>query len=195
MSRNSLIIDAWMREAEEASQWVEDLESRIKNKNLEQLSLVDSARSKLLGLGVKLDRLESLLRNPHSKPTLTDEDLDFRWNFLSDIQLRTKSLAGYLYALPSFDRPRSDSAVDANECTNRGANYYYQDKMKASCSNYDSELLKPLRSDDANLSEVEIQRVGSFMSLYSIRKACSTISLFLGIAALLFIVVLMFVAT
>ena len=70
MPRVSLIVDAWIREAEEASQWVENLERRINNNNLEQFSTVESARSRLTELGVKLDRLESLLRNPPAKPVL-----------------------------------------------------------------------------------------------------------------------------
>lgn len=73
---SDLIMDAWLKEAEEASQWVEDLERRLHHcLNLGQstsmgVTLVDSARSKLLQLGVKLDRLESLLRNPPPKPIL-----------------------------------------------------------------------------------------------------------------------------
>lgn len=70
MSRQSLVKDAWIREAEEASSLVEDLEAKTKNKHPDQLSLREIARSKLLELGVKLDRLESLLHNPPSKPIL-----------------------------------------------------------------------------------------------------------------------------
>ncbi|XP_027352538.1 uncharacterized protein LOC113863234 isoform X1 [Abrus precatorius] len=92
-------MDAWLREAEEASQWVEDLESKALNSSV-SVSIIHSARSKLLELGAKLDRLESLLRNPPPKPILTDEDLDFRWTLFSDIQLRTRTLARSIYALP-----------------------------------------------------------------------------------------------
>lgn len=70
MGWQSLVIDAWIREAEEASKLVEDLGTKYKNKSPEQWRLRDNGLSKLLGLGVKLDRLESLLRNPPSKPIL-----------------------------------------------------------------------------------------------------------------------------
>lgn len=74
MSKN-LAIDAWIREAQEALKLVEDIETRVKNNNLKQeenqLRLRDDiARSKLFEVGVKLDRLESLLHNPPSKPIL-----------------------------------------------------------------------------------------------------------------------------
>ncbi|BBH06684.1 hypothetical protein Prudu_018406 [Prunus dulcis] len=72
MSRQSLVKDAWIIEAEEASSLVEDLEAKTKNKYPDQLSLREIARSKLLELGVKLDRLESLLHNPPSKPILSE---------------------------------------------------------------------------------------------------------------------------
>ncbi|KAK4850447.1 hypothetical protein QYF36_006841 [Acer negundo] len=58
MSRQNLVIDAWMREAQEAVKLVEDIETRVKSKN----NIVEVAtKSKLLEVGVKLDRLESLL--------------------------------------------------------------------------------------------------------------------------------------
>ena len=67
----SLTMDAWMREAQEATELVEDVESRIKNRDLAgENRLRDFARSKLIEAGVKLDRLESLLHNPPSKPAL-----------------------------------------------------------------------------------------------------------------------------
>ena len=66
-----LVMDAWIREAQEATKLVEDIESRIKNKDLaEENRLRDIAQSKLIEAGVKLDRLESLLHNPPSKPAL-----------------------------------------------------------------------------------------------------------------------------
>ena len=71
MANHNIVVDAWIREAEEGLRLVEDLENRIKNnRNPEQFSLRSTAGSKLLELGVKLDRLESLLHNPHSKPIL-----------------------------------------------------------------------------------------------------------------------------
>lgn len=67
MTQHTLAIDAWIREAQEALKLVEDIESRIKNKDLaHELRL----RDKLLEVGVKLDRLESLLHNPPLKPIL-----------------------------------------------------------------------------------------------------------------------------
>ncbi|KAH8491077.1 hypothetical protein H0E87_023276, partial [Populus deltoides] len=64
-------MDAWIREAQEATKLVEDIESRIKNKDLaEENRFRDIAQSKLIEAGVKLDRLESLLHNPPSKPAL-----------------------------------------------------------------------------------------------------------------------------
>ncbi|KAG6751733.1 hypothetical protein POTOM_043937 [Populus tomentosa] len=93
-----LVMDAWIREAQEATKLVEDIESRIKNKDLaEENRLRDIAQSKLIEAGVKLDRLESLLHNPPSKPALTREDSEFRWKMLSDLQLRTRALALRLY--------------------------------------------------------------------------------------------------
>lgn len=66
-----LVMDAWIREAQETTKLVEDIESRIKNKDLaEENRLRDIAQSKLIEAGVKLDRLESLLHNPPSKPAL-----------------------------------------------------------------------------------------------------------------------------
>ncbi|KAK7337892.1 hypothetical protein VNO77_18482 [Canavalia gladiata] len=109
-------MDAWLREAEEASQWVEEMENIMNHNNLNfSVSIVHSSRSKLLELGVKLDRLESLLRNPPPKPILTDEDLDFRWKMFSDIQLRTRTLARSLYALPLPNRPRNASHTAGKE--------------------------------------------------------------------------------
>ena len=70
MANHNLVIDAWIKEAEEALKLVEGLENTIKNRNPEHFSLRSTANSKLLELGVKLDRLESLLHNPPSKPNL-----------------------------------------------------------------------------------------------------------------------------
>lgn len=158
MSKIPLMIDAWIREAQEGSQWLEDLESRINHKRLIHSSSLNSARSMLLKLGAKLDRLESLLHNLPTKPILyilplnssflfldklikfcshfvscsllswatevdelvigeerscwdsnaylqlifrTDEDVEYRWKMLKDIQLRTKALVSTISAVPS----------------------------------------------------------------------------------------------
>ncbi|KAI5587536.1 hypothetical protein BDE02_05G039600 [Populus trichocarpa] len=67
-----LYVAAWMREAQEATKLVENIDSRIKNKDLaEELMLRDIAQSKLREAGVKLDCLGSFLHNPPSKPNLT----------------------------------------------------------------------------------------------------------------------------
>ncbi|KAK9293340.1 hypothetical protein L1049_021332 [Liquidambar formosana] len=143
MFHQSLVKDAWIREAEEASTLMEDLESRVKNNNLEQHCPRDSARSKLLELGVKLDRLEALLHNPPSKPILTDQDLEFRWKLLSDIQLRTRAVALNLYTLQCTNRPGSLPTEDTKEAT-RTANSNDQGHTKVTISKEDPELLTPL---------------------------------------------------
>uniref|UniRef100_A0A2K2ABX8 Uncharacterized protein n=1 Tax=Populus trichocarpa TaxID=3694 RepID=A0A2K2ABX8_POPTR len=67
-----LYMAAWMREAQEATKLVENIDSRIKNKDLaEEIMLRDIAQSKLREAGVKLDCLGSFLHNPPSKPNLT----------------------------------------------------------------------------------------------------------------------------
>jgi len=56
-----LCMAAWMREAQEATKLVENIDSRIKNKDLaEELMLRDIAQSKLREAGVKLDCLIAL---------------------------------------------------------------------------------------------------------------------------------------
>ncbi|XP_028790280.1 uncharacterized protein LOC114746225 isoform X1 [Neltuma alba] len=184
MSKIPLIIDAWLREAQEASRWLEDLESRIKHERLIHPTSVHSARSKLLELGAKLDRLESLLRNLPAKPILTDEDVEYRWKMLKDIQLRTKSLVSSISAVPSQDWPRDVPAADSEEC-NVSPDSYDQDQTKTSYPRDSAELLKPLVSDAASRSE------GHAMPMFWVWKACSTIFLFLALAALLFLIALL----
>ncbi|XP_054798603.1 uncharacterized protein LOC129303350 isoform X1 [Prosopis cineraria] len=188
MSKIPLIIDAWMREAQEASHWLEDLESRIKHKGLVHSTSLHSARSKLLELGVKLDRLESLLRNLPAKPILTDEDVEYRWKMLKDIQLRTKSLVSSVSAVPSPDWPRDVLATaDTEEC-NVGPDYCDQDQTKTSYQD-NIELLKPLLQDAGSRSEGQVS--SSSMSMYWVWKACSAILLFLALAALIFFLALL----
>ncbi|CAL9003552.1 unnamed protein product [Prunus brigantina] len=151
MSRQSLVKDAWIREAEEASSLVEDLEAKTKNKHPDQLSLREIARSKLLELGVKLDRLESLLHNPPSKPILTKEDVDFRWKMLSDIQRRTRTLALILMNLAfAFLLMLRSERLPATKEDNKNANRCDQDEVKLSFSKDDQELLKPLLIKPSN---------------------------------------------
>lgn len=71
-----LAVDSWMREAQEALTALEDLETKIKNQSME------IGRSKLVEVGVKLDRLEALLHNPPSKPILYVPSFLFLFSFL-----------------------------------------------------------------------------------------------------------------
>ncbi|CBI34201.3 unnamed protein product, partial [Vitis vinifera] len=141
MGVQSLFINAWIREAQEASRLVENLEIKIENNP--QQALGDTARSNLFDLGIKLDRLESLLHNPPSKPILTDRDLDFRWKMLSNIQLRTRMVFQSLYALPSKERSGNLATGDAKETSATDIGYY-QDHTKVTFSQEDLELLMPL---------------------------------------------------
>ncbi|KAL0005629.1 hypothetical protein SO802_013190 [Lithocarpus litseifolius] len=191
MANHNLVIDAWIKEAEEALKLVEGLENTIKNRNPDHFSIRSTAKSKLLELGVKLDRLESLLHNPPSKPNLTDEDLNFRWKMLSDIQLRTREVALSLYAFPSSNRsgglPAADADADAEE-NSTAINSCCQDQIKVSSSKEDSELLERLVLDDATQSHSQF---GSYRPMSLLWKACWTIMVFLVVAALLFIFVLL----
>ncbi|KAF3454347.1 hypothetical protein FNV43_RR04794 [Rhamnella rubrinervis] len=172
MSRHSLAIDAWIREAEEGSRLVEDLETKFKNNNSEQWKHRDSssALSKLLEIGVKLDRLESLLRNPPSKPILTKEDVEFRWKILSDIRIRTRQLALSFSMLPSPGRKGSCPAADIKE-TKRDGNEL--EGVKFSSSIEDIELLKPLISEDVACGQVQNKGFDCCTSWSTLWKACS----------------------
>ncbi|XP_031275386.1 syntaxin-52-like [Pistacia vera] len=195
MSKN-LAIDAWVREAQEAVKLVEDIETRVKNKSLKQeenqLRLRDDiARSKLFEVGVKLDRLESLLHNPPSKPILTNEDLEYRWKMLSDIQLRTKSLALCLYAMPSSNRSEGLPVADTKE-TNKKDGSYDHDQNKSSFAENEPELLKPLVSDDSPQSDMQITHCSSFIdSMPLFCKVCGIICSILGAVAFLFVLVIL----
>ncbi|KAI5566648.1 hypothetical protein BDE02_13G034700 [Populus trichocarpa] len=133
-----LVMDAWIREAQEATKLVEDIESRIKNKDLaEENRLRDIAQSKLIEAGVKLDRLESLLHNPPSKPALTKEDSEFRWKLLSDLQLRTRTLALCLY---TSTKRAGGFLVSTTTGTSRTTNSLDQDQKRKLLSKIDPEL-------------------------------------------------------
>ncbi|XP_007030625.2 PREDICTED: uncharacterized protein LOC18600237 isoform X2 [Theobroma cacao] len=195
MYKQALMGDAWIREAQEASKLVEDIETRVKNKNPslkhQENRLVDiTARSKLLEAGIKLDRLESLLRNPPSKPILTNEDLDYRWKMLSELQLRTKALALRLYALPTSSRPGCLTPENA-EAINTNVSDCEQDQTKSSLSRDDPELLRPLISNDVTLqSQVQMKQCGTSTSLSLLQKVFWIFGAVLGSAALIFILVL-----
>lgn len=183
-----LVMDAWIREAQEATKLVEDIESRIKNKDLaEGNRLRDIAQSKLMEAGVKLDRLESLLHNPPSKPALTREDSEFRWKMLSDLQLRTRALALRLYT--STNRAGGFLASTTTG-TSRTTNSLDQDQKRKLLSKFDPELLTLLTSEDTTQDQVQFKDSGSFVSTSLIKKVCWTFCLILGAAALLFVLVI-----
>ncbi|XP_057812599.1 uncharacterized protein LOC131026687 isoform X2 [Cryptomeria japonica] len=73
-----IIFDAWMREAGEAKQLVDEIESHIRERDSVMAAGADpsyhvltAARRKLMVVGTKLDRLESLIHNPPTKPILS----------------------------------------------------------------------------------------------------------------------------
>ncbi|PNT06562.2 hypothetical protein POPTR_013G037900v4 [Populus trichocarpa] len=141
-----LVMDAWIREAQETTKLVEDIESRIKNKDLaEENRLRDIAQSKLIEAGVKLDRLESLLHNPPSKPALTIEDSEFRWKMISDLQLRTRALALRLY---TSTKRAGGFLVSTTTGTSRTTNSLDQDQKRKLHSKFDPELLTLLTAFD-----------------------------------------------
>ncbi|KAH8491224.1 hypothetical protein H0E87_023389 [Populus deltoides] len=153
-----LVMDAWIREAQEATKLVEDIESRIKNKDLaEENRLRDIAQSKLIEAGVKLDRLESLLHNPPSKPALTKEDSEFRWKMISDLQLRTRALALRLY---TSTKRAGGFLVSTTTGTSRTTNSLDQDQKRKLHSKFDPELLTLLTSEDTTQDQVQPGKTG-----------------------------------
>eukprot|EP00252_Welwitschia_mirabilis_P024320 TRINITY_DN7174_c0_g1_i5.p1 TRINITY_DN7174_c0_g1~~TRINITY_DN7174_c0_g1_i5.p1 ORF type:complete len:233 (-),score=34.18 TRINITY_DN7174_c0_g1_i5:76-774(-) len=96
------VIDAWILEVEEASQLTEEIEARIRDKDAliaigkDPSPILVGARRKLMILGTKLDRLESLLHNPPAKPVLNQNDLQSRKDMISDMRQRTRQLANCL---------------------------------------------------------------------------------------------------
>ncbi|XP_039018987.1 uncharacterized protein LOC120150363 isoform X2 [Hibiscus syriacus] len=186
--------DAWMREAEEALKLVEDIENRVNNKNPslkphENCVIDISSRSKLLESGIKIDRLESLLRNPPSKPILTDEDIDYRWKMLSDMRLRTKALALSLSALPTSSRPGSLTHGNNNELKKMIGDCV-QDQTKTLPSEEEQELLRPLIANDVSIpSQVQMKRCSTSTSLSLLQKVFWIFGAILGLAALIFILI------
>ncbi|KAA3468643.1 syntaxin of plant 5 [Gossypium australe] len=215
MYNQALMADAWIREAEEALKLVEDIENRVDNKNpsLQHHGncVIDiAARSKLLDVGIKIDRLESLLRNPPSKPILTNEDIDYRWTMLSDMQLRTKALALRLYALPTSSRPGNSTLGNHNDM-NKIITDYIQDRTKSFSSEEDRELFRPLISlfpellysekalfvamfvqanDVSMTSQVQTKQGSTSTPLSFLQKICWFFGAILGLAALTFILIL-----
>ncbi|KAB2018793.1 hypothetical protein E1A91_D08G257200v1 [Gossypium mustelinum] len=195
MYKQALMADAWIREAEEALKLVEDIENRVNNKNpsLQHHGncVIDiAARSKLLDVGIKIDRLESLLRNPPSKPILTNEDIDYRWKMLSDMQLRTKALALRLYALPTSSRPGNSTHGNHNDM-NKIITDYIQDRTKSFSSEEDRELFRPLIANDVSMtSQVQTKQGSTSTPLSFLQKICWFFGAILGLAALTFILIL-----
>ncbi|XP_010659915.1 uncharacterized protein LOC104881413 isoform X2 [Vitis vinifera] len=195
MGVQSLFINAWIREAQEASRLVENLEIKIENNP--QQALGDTARSNLFDLGIKLDRLESLLHNPPSKPILlllewiyrTDRDLDFRWKMLSNIQLRTRMVFQSLYALPSKERSGNLATGDAKETSATDI-----DHTKVTFSQEDLELLMPLITDDATRSQLQITLSNSFASQNLHWRICRVILVILGGGAVFLLVLVIITA-
>ncbi|XP_028790281.1 uncharacterized protein LOC114746225 isoform X2 [Neltuma alba] len=131
--------------------------------------------------------LNLIASNPYYatyRPNPSYEDVEYRWKMLKDIQLRTKSLVSSISAVPSQDWPRDVPAADSEEC-NVSPDSYDQDQTKTSYPRDSAELLKPLVSDAASRSE------GHAMPMFWVWKACSTIFLFLALAALLFLIALL----
>ncbi|KAK9139843.1 hypothetical protein Scep_009524 [Stephania cephalantha] len=94
MRRHSFVADAWIREAEEASRLLQQMESKLNNHHNHE-----SIQRKLFELEPKIGRLESLLRNPPAIPILSYQDLEQRQKMLTEIQLLTRAVA--LRLLPS----------------------------------------------------------------------------------------------
>ncbi|XP_044498175.1 uncharacterized protein LOC123220189 isoform X4 [Mangifera indica] len=121
----------------------------------------------------------------------TNEDLEYRWKMLSDIQLRTKSLAPCLYAMPSSNRPGGLPGSNAKETDKKDGSYDH-DCSKASVSKNEPELLKPLISDEAPQSHMQIKHGSSFIDSMPLFWKVSRITcLILGAAAFLFVLVVL----
>ncbi|KAK8605197.1 hypothetical protein V6N13_082648 [Hibiscus sabdariffa] len=194
MYKQVLMADAWIREAEEALKLVEDIENRVNNKNTslkhhENCVIDIAARSKLLESGIKVDRLESLLKNPPSKPILTDEDVDYRWKMLSDMRIRTKALALSLYALPTSSRPGSLTRGNDHE-TKKTISDCVQDRTKTFPSEEERDLFRPLIANDVSMpSQVQTKQCCTSASLSLLKKVFWIFGAILGLAALIFVLI------
>ncbi|GLJ05353.1 hypothetical protein SUGI_0016710 [Cryptomeria japonica] len=127
-----IIFDAWMREAGEAKQLVDEIESHIRERDSVMAAGADpsyhvltAARRKLMVVGTKLDRLESLIHNPPTKPILSERDLHSRKNMILDMRQQLKQLALSLCTLQSS---KKSSVQDAK------ANLQLE-KEKVTCPN------------------------------------------------------------
>ncbi|KAH9327038.1 hypothetical protein KI387_007216 [Taxus chinensis] len=134
-----LIFDAWMQEAVEAKQLADEIESRIRDRDSALAAgtdrsqhVVTAARRKLLLLGTKLDRLESLIDNPPTKPILSERDLHSRKDMILDMRQQLKQLALSLRTLQSSKKTNLQDAnanlqLDTEKAIspkNNGVNYF-----------------------------------------------------------------------
>eukprot|EP00249_Psilotum_nudum_P011624 c23283_g1_i1 orf=402-1112(+) len=99
---HAAILDAWLKEFEEAMGLADDVAARIRERDSiiasggDPSRLVSSTRRKITVLGSSLDRLESLLQNPPAKPTLHEKELYRRQDMLLGIRYKTKQMAASL---------------------------------------------------------------------------------------------------
>ncbi|CAN1285440.1 hypothetical protein LINPERPRIM_LOCUS18995 [Linum perenne] len=181
MEEHLLGVDPWMKEAQEASNIIEDLENKWRS----SMDAASADQSKLVEVGIKLDRLESLLHNPPSKPILREREFELRWKMLSDFRLRTRALADILYQSSSSKRPVEES-VDASEFS-RSIESHEQAHMKHSFFRHDQEeVLQHLVTDDASRYQAQENHSGT-VSL--VERACWTVFIIVGAALLLFVLI------
>ncbi|KAJ7187533.1 hypothetical protein O6H91_Y535500 [Diphasiastrum complanatum] len=94
--------DSWMKECEEAMRLADDVSALVTHRvsmllsGLDPSRLLPTIRQKLTMLVTKLDRLESLLRNPPVNVNLSDKELLRREDLLLQIRTKTKEIAGSL---------------------------------------------------------------------------------------------------
>lgn len=108
--------DSWLKEFEEAMRLADDILARLNERNMMLTSgadpsrLVSATRRKLTMLGTKLDRLESLLKNPPMKTNITEKEMYRRQDMLLGIRFRTKQMTSAL----STDQPSNRANLLSN---------------------------------------------------------------------------------
>ncbi|XP_065851982.1 uncharacterized protein [Euphorbia lathyris] len=167
------IEDAWMNEAQEMSNMVEDIESKIKNEDLEnQKRLTDNSKSKLFQVGIKLDRLDSLLHNPHSKPIFGFAEQRKIWNSGGTCFQNSGEEQDHWLSL-SIHHPLQRDHMKS---------FFYLD---------DLDMHKPLIvSDEATQSRDQMRQSGCYTIITVLRILGWIICLVLGGAALLFLLII-----
>lgn len=99
--------DTWLKEFEEASKLSEDINGRLREREIivslggDPSHLIATTRRKITILGTCSDRLESLLQNPPEKPRLTDEEVYRRQDMLLGLRFKTKQMASSFSTSPS----------------------------------------------------------------------------------------------